>query len=145
MPIDARESERSRRSVGTLLRELAEGSATLVREEVRLAKMEIGRAVAGIGKGTAFVAAGVTFLLLGVLSLMVGVVLLIGDQWLPQDLYWLAALIVMTITGATAAWFAKRGMARLSPSALAPDETVTTLKEDKEWLKQRLTSGATSN
>ena len=28
---------------------------------------------------------------------------------------------------------------------LAPNETVTTLKEDKEWLKQRLTSGATSS
>jgi hypothetical protein len=87
-----------RRSIGGLLRELAEGSATLV-----------------------------------------------GDQWLPRDLYWLAALILLAITGGLAGWFAKRGMALLSPSQLAPNETVTTLKEDKEWLKQRLTSGATSN
>jgi|SRR5579885_1979507 len=133
------------RPIGTLLRELAEGSATLVREEVRLAKMEIAQAIAGIGTGTAFVATGAVLLLLGVLALLTGVVLLIGDQWLPRDLYWVAALIVLVITGAMAAWFVKRGMAQLSPSALAPTETATTLKEDKEWLKQRLTSGATSS
>jgi uncharacterized membrane protein YqjE len=88
---------------------------------------------------------GTVFLLLGMLSLLTGIVLLIGDQWLPKDLYWVAALVVLVITGAMAAWFVKRGMAQLSPSALAPNETVTTLKEDKEWLKQRLTSGATSS
>jgi len=145
MPIDGQDAQRTRRSVGTLLRDLAEGSATLVREEVRLAKMEIAHALAGIGKGTGLVATGVVFVLLGMLSLLIGGVLLIGDQWLPQDLYWVAALVVLVITGAIAAWFAKRGMAQLSPSALAPNETVATLKEDKEWLKQRLTSGATSN
>ena len=85
------------------------------------------------------------FLVLGVLSLFVGLVLLVGDQWLPADRYWLAALLIMVITGALAMWVAKRGLAFLSPSNLAPRETVTTLKEDKEWLKQRLTSDATSN
>jgi hypothetical protein len=51
----------------------------------------------------------------------------------------------LVITGVLAAMFAKRGMALLSPAKLAPNETLTTLKEDKEWLKQRLTSGETSN
>jgi uncharacterized membrane protein YqjE len=134
-----------RRSIGGLLRELAEGSATLVRDEVRLARIEVGGVGAGIGKGTGFVAMGAVFGLLGLLALLVGIALLVGDQWLPRDLYWLAALILLAITGGLAGWFAKRGMALLSPSQLAPNETVTTLKEDKEWLKQRLTSGATSN
>ena len=134
-----------RRSIGALLRDLAEGSAMLVRGEVRLARIETGAAIAGVGKGTAFVATGAVLALLGSLSVLAGVVLLIGDQWLPADLYWVAALIVLLISGAIAAWFAKRGMALLSPSQLAPNETVTTLKEDKEWLKQRLTSGATSS
>jgi uncharacterized membrane protein YqjE len=128
-----------------MLRDLAEGSAALVRGEVTLAKLEIGAMVGGIGKGTALVATGAVFLVLGTLSLMSGIVLLIGDQWLPADLYWLAALIMLVITGAIAAWFAKRGLTLVSPSQLAPNETATTLKEDKEWLKQRLTSGATSN
>jgi len=133
-----------RRSLGALLRELAEGSATLFRREIQLARMELTSAGAGIGKSTALMALGGVLLLLGGLSLLAALVLLVGDQWLPRDLYWVAALTVMVIAGAIALWFAKRGMALLSPSELGPDETMTTLKEDKEWLKQRLTSGATS-
>jgi drug/metabolite transporter (DMT)-like permease len=134
-----------RRGIGALLRDLGDGSVTLIRKEVRLARVEIGAAVAGLGKGTAFVATGAVLALLGGLSLLCGFVMILGDQWLPADLYWVAALIVLVVTGGLAAWFAKRGMALLSPSELAPDETVTTLKEDKEWVKQRLTSGATSS
>jgi len=134
-----------RRSIGELLRDLAEGSATLMRGEVRLARIEIGAAVAGISKGTALMATGGVLAFLGALAVIAGIVLLIGDQWLPADLYWVAALIVLVIAGAVAMWFAKRGTAMLAPSQLAPTETVTTLKEDKEWLKQRLTSGATSS
>jgi len=142
MALDGRDG---RRGIGTLLRDLAEGSATLVRDEVRLAKIEIGDVVAGIGRGTVFVAGGAVFLLLGGLSLIAGIVLLIGDQWLPADRYWLAALIILLITAGLAVWLAKHGMSLVSASRLAPNETVTTLKEDKEWLKQRLTSGATSS
>jgi len=142
MAVEARDG---RRSIGALLRDLAEGSATLVRSEVRLAKIEVGEAVSAIGTGTALVATGAVLALLGGLSVLAGIVLLIGDQWLPADLYWVAALIVLLIAGAVTAWFAKRGMSHLSPRQLAPDETATTLKEDVEWLKQRRTSGATSS
>src|ERR671921_117517 len=121
-----------RRGLGALLRDLAEGSGELVRGEVRLARIELGNAAGAAAKGTAYTAVG-------------GVLLLIGDQWLPRDLYWLGALLVALIAGGVAAWLAQRGRKALSPSALAPHETVATLKEDKEWLKQRLTSGATSS
>jgi drug/metabolite transporter (DMT)-like permease len=142
MALDQRDG---RRSIGTLLRDLAEGSATLVRDEVRLAKIEIGDVVAGIGRGTMFVAAGAVLALVGGLSTVAGIVLLVGDQWLPADLYWVAALIILLITSGLAVGLAKRGVALVSPSRIAPNETVTTLKEDKEWLRQRLTSGATSS
>ena len=129
----------SRRGLGTLLRALAEGSADLVRGEARLARLEIGTAASAAGRGTAFVALGGVLLLLGVLAAFTGLILLVGDQWLPSDLYWLAALIVALIAGGLAAWLALRGRRALSPSALAPHETFATLKEDTEWLKQRLT------
>lgn len=134
-----------RRGLGALLRDLAEGSAELVRGEVRLARLELATAAGAAGKGTAFIAVGGVLLLLGTLATFSGVILLIGDQWLPRDLYWLAALLFALIAGGLAAWLALRGRTALSPSALAPHETVATLKEDKEWLKQRLTSGATSS
>ncbi len=134
-----------RRSVAALLRDLAEGGAELVRGEARLARLELSTMVRGAARGTALVVVGGVLLLLGTLALFTGVVLLIGDQWLPRDLYWVAALLLTLITGGIAAWLAMRGRAALSPAALAPHETVATLKEDKEWLKRRLTSGATSS
>ena len=132
-----------RRGVGALLRDLAEGSASLVRNEVTLARLELANMARAVGRGTGMVATGGVLALLGVLSLLAGVIMLAGDQWL-SDQYWLAALIVTVISAALAAWFAKRGMSLLSPKQLAPDQTVATLKEDKEWLKRQLTSGATS-
>ena len=143
MTVDHRSD--GRRGLGALLRDLAEGSAELVRGEVRLARLELGTAASAAGRGTAFVAVGGVLLLLGTLATFTGLVLLIGDQWLPRDLYWLGALLVALIAGGVAVWLAQRGRKALSPSALAPHETVATLKEDKEWLKQRLTSGATSS
>ena len=142
MTIDGRDG---RRGIGVLLRDLAEGTGTLVRDEVRLAKIEVGDIIAAIGRGTAFAATGAMLVLIGGLSTIAGIVLLVGDQWLPADLYWVAALIVFLITGGLAAWFAKHGLAIVSPSQLESGGTMTTLKEDKEWLKQRLTSGATSS
>ena len=140
MPADVNGGQRS---VGTLLRELAEGSATLVRNEARLARLEFTEVIAGVGKGTVAVASGGVLALLGALSFFSGLILLAGDQWL-RDRYWLAALIVTAIAAGIAAWLAKRGLAHLSPQQLVPDQTVATLKEDKEWLKRQLTSGATS-
>ena len=138
-------SNDGRRGLGALLRDLAEGSAELVRGETRLARLELGSTISAAARGTAFVAMGGVLLLLGTLALFTGLILLIGDQWLPRDLYWLGALLVALVAGGVAAWLAQRGRTALSPTALAPKETVATLKEDKEWLKQRLTSGATSS
>ena len=138
-------SNDGRRGIGALLRDLAEGSAELVRGEIRLARIELGGAAGAAAKGTAYTALGGVLLLLGTLAAFTGLILLIGDQWLPRDLYWLGALLVALIAGGVAAWLAQRGRKALSPSALAPHDTVATLKEDKEWLKQQLTSGATSS
>jgi drug/metabolite transporter (DMT)-like permease len=106
----------------------------LVRNEVRLARVETAEALKAIGRGSALVATAAVLALLGGLAFLAGVILLVGDQWLPRDLYWLAALIVVLITGAIAIWFARQGMALLTPTQLAPVETVTTIRETKAEL-----------
>ena len=126
------------RSLGTLLRDLAEGSAALVRDEVRLARVEFKAVLNGVGRGTVAVATGGVLAVLGTLALLAGLILLVGDQW-PRDRYWLAALIVTALAGGAAMIFAKRGLVLLSPKQLAPDQTLATLQEDKEWLKRQLT------
>jgi uncharacterized membrane protein YqjE len=138
MAVVHNDTDAGRRSVGALLRELAEGSAALIRQEVTLVRLELAQLVGAVGKGTALVALGAVLALLGGLSLLTGVILLPGDQWL-RDRYWLAALLVTLIAGAVAFVFVRRGLAQLSPQHLTPDQTIATLKEDKEWLRQRLT------
>src|SRR4051794_35098433 len=101
-----------RRGIGQLLRELADGGVTLVRQEAALAKTEVSESVKGVGLGTALVAGGGVVALLGVLCLFAGVIMLAGDQWL-RDRYWLAALIVTAVAGAATAFFLKRGAAAL--------------------------------
>ena len=123
------------RGFGALLKELAEGGGALVRHEVRLARVEARELLTGLGKGVAEIAVGGVLALLGALALLAGLILLAGDQWL-RDRYWLAALIVTVLAGALGAYFAKRGLALLSPRALVPDQTLATLEEDKEWLKR---------
>jgi|SRR5438105_3721469 len=126
--------ENGRRSVGALLRDLAEGSVGLVRSEILLARVETVEALNGVARGSALVAIAAVLALLGGLALLAGVILLVGDQWLPRDLYWLAALLVAVLTGAIAAWFARQSASLLSPGQLAPDETVTTIRETKNEL-----------
>ena len=142
--MDGSPDERSR-GFGELLRDLANGSANLLRCEAALARLELTEVATTVARGTGLAALGGVLLLLGGLSLASGLVLLAGDQWLPRDRYWLAALLVLVIAGAVAAILARRGMRRLSPASLAPDQTVETLKEDREWLKRQLKSGATSS
>jgi drug/metabolite transporter (DMT)-like permease len=131
------------RSFGELLRDLAQGSGDLLRSELRLVREELTGIAATGARATVSVALGAVLLLLGGLALAAGIVLLAGDQWLPRDRYWLAALAAVVVTGALAAFFARRGLSQLSPAQLAPDQTLETLKEDAEWLKRQLRSGAT--
>jgi len=131
-------------SLGGLLRDLAEGSSQLIRQEIRLARLELTELVGAVSKGTVLIVAGSVMLLLGAITLLLGLILLGGDQWL-RDRYWLAALIVFVISGGLALVFRSLGASLLSPRQLAPEETVATLREDTEWLKQQLTSGATSS
>ncbi len=123
------------RGLSTLLRDLAEGSGELIRQELRLARVEARDLARGLGVGTVEVAVGAVLMLLGGLALLAGLILLAGDQWL-RDRYWLAALLVTVVAGIVGALFARRGLALLSPDALVPDQSVATLKEDREWLRQ---------
>ena len=126
--------QNGRRPVGALLRDLAEGGVSLVRNEARLARVETVEALNAIARGSALVATAAVLALLGGLAFLAGLILLVGDQWLPRDMYWLAALIVVLLAGGLAAWFVKRGMALLSPAQLVPQETVVTIRETKEEL-----------
>jgi len=80
----------------------------------------LGSMLGPLALGSVTVAAGGVLALLGALSLVSGVILLIGDQWLPSDLFWLAALLVAVITGLIAYVIARRGHAIVADAMTSP-------------------------
>ena len=105
MTLDGRDG---RRGIGALLRDLAEGSATLVRDEVRSRKIEVGGSRAAIGEGHRVRRDGRRARCCSArCRALAGIVLLIGDQWLPaRSLLARGAHRRCSSPAALAAWFA---------------------------------------
>jgi MFS family permease len=120
------------RPIGELLRDLSQQTATLVRQEIDLAKAEVTEKgkKAGVGAGM-FGAAGVAGL--ATLGAFTAFLILALATFLDG---WLAALIVTILYGIVAGILALQGKKKFNEAApLAPEQTVETIKEDVEWAK----------
>jgi uncharacterized membrane protein YqjE len=127
------------RGTGDLVKELSQQVTTLVRQEVELAKAEVGEKgkKAGVGAGL-LGGAGVAGLL--ALGSLTAFLILALDGVMPN---WAAALIVTAVWGAVAGFLALRGRDKVQEvGSPAPEKTIETLKEDKEWLKDPTRSAA---
>jgi uncharacterized membrane protein YqjE len=133
-PTDSSES-----STAELVKQLADQTTALVRQEVELAKAELaekGKRV-GIGAGM-FGGAGV--LGLYALGALTATLILLLATLLDEA--WLAALIVTVVYGAIAGVLALLGRNKVQEATpAAPERTVETVKEDVEWVKQSAKTG----
>lgn len=118
------------RGVGTLLREVAEDGAHLARQEVHLARIEFAQIARDIGKGTAFAVAAGMLGLLTVQMLVFAIVLLMGAE-LFSGRYWIAGFVLAAVLAGGAAWLLKRSAKLLSPSNIKPDQTLATLRRNR--------------
>jgi uncharacterized membrane protein YqjE len=128
------------RPIGELLKELANETTTLVRQELDLAKAEMrekaGKAGPGFGM---WGAAGVTGLL--ALGSLTAFLILALDGAMPN---WLAALIVGLVYSAIAGVLYVRGKHRVEEAGSpVPEKTIETVKEDVQWAKHPTTSAKT--
>jgi uncharacterized membrane protein YqjE len=125
------------RPIGELLNQLSQETATLVRQELDLAKAEMAQKgkQAGLGAGM-FGAAGVATLLgLGALTATVIAALDTGMS------LWLAALIVTLIWLAVAGVLALSGKSKVQQATPpVPEQTQQSVKEDVEWAKTQAKS-----
>jgi hypothetical protein len=125
-------------SVPELMRQLSDQTATLVRQELELAKAELtvkGKRV-GIGAGM-FGAAGV-FGLYALGAFTAAVILALSLAMTG----WLAALIVTAVYGAVAGALALSGKSNVQRGVPpVPEQTVETVREDVEMTKQRVQEG----
>ena len=119
-----------KRGVATLLRDVAEDGAHLARQEVALARIEFAQIARDIGKGTGFAVAAGMLGLLTVQMLVIALVLLLGDELLSGR-YWIAAFVLAAVLGGAAAFLLKRGATLLSPGNIKPDQTLATLRRNR--------------
>jgi predicted phage tail protein len=119
------------RPLGELLKQLSEETATLVRQELELAKAEIATTgkKAGLGAGLVGAAGVVGLLALGAFTAFL---ILVLSTFMPA---WLAALIVTVVLGGVAGVLALRGRDKVKEAAPPAPQTVETIKEDIEWAK----------
>jgi MFS family permease len=126
------------RPVGELLRQLANETTTLVKQELDLAKAEMAEKGkrAGIGAGM-WGAAGVAALL--ALGALTAFLILALDGAIPN---WAAALIVAAVYGAIAGVLYLLGRKRVEAAGKpVPEEAITNVKEDVKWAKTRAKLG----
>lgn len=122
----------SRESIGELLGQLANNSAALVRDELALARQEMGEKVNSFRSGVVTVAIGAAVGLVAVLTLTAAAV--IGLAHVIDAGY--AALIIGGIFAIVGGIMVFTGLNRLKQTSLKPEQTIETLEEDKEWLKE---------
>ena len=119
------------RGLGELVKELANQTSTLVRQEIKLAQAEATQKgkLAGRGAGKLAGAAVAALLMLGALTALAIVAL---DSFLAL---WLAILIVTLVWAAVAAVLAQSGRNELRSATPPVPQTVETVKEDIQWAK----------
>ena len=121
-----------------LLKDMVYEAQTLLKEEVRLAKLEARAEVKkAVKAGTGF-GAGAVLLHTGVLA-FAAFLIAVGDTFLPL---WLSAGIVCVLflaAGAVAALYGKKKAQELEPA-----RPVSGFKEEKEWLSDTMRSARSS-
>ena len=126
-------------STGELVKQLSEQAATLVRQEIDLAKAEMTQKGREAGRAAGMFSVTGLFGLAGFALLTTMLVLALEGP--VAD--WLAALIVAAVYLAIAAVSGLRGRDRLREATpIAPEQTIETLKEDAQWAKNQPTSDA---
>jgi hypothetical protein len=120
------------RPIGELLKQLANETTTLVKQELDLAKAEMREKAGKAGPGVGMWGAA------GAVGLLAGGAL---DGVMPN---WLAALIVGLVYAAVAGALYVSGKHRVEEAGSpVPEKTIETVKEDVQWAKHPTTSAKT--
>jgi predicted phage tail protein len=120
-------------SVGELLKVLTRETGTLVRQEVQLASAEMRQKVERGTHDVGIVALGGAVAHAGFLVLL-GAALVALLPWVSIVM---AALLVGGVAFLSGIVLLVSGLSRLKKLDVTPEKTVTTLRQDKTWLKEQ--------
>ena len=120
------------RSLGELFSDLSQQTADLIRQEMRLAKAELSDKLSDVGRNAALIGASVAFGLTAVIAVAAAIGLLLVKFGLEP---WLAAVLTAVAMAGTAFVLAQSGLTALRNKNIAPVETMHSIKETTQWLK----------
>ncbi|HYH48815.1 MAG TPA: phage holin family protein [Acidimicrobiia bacterium] len=123
------------RSLGELLGEMTSNLSTLVRKEIDLARVELKDEVRQAGKAGGMLGGAALVGHLGALLLSLALALGLSEA-LDADA-WLGLFVVGALAVGIAAVLGAQGRNKLQQIDAVPPQTVQTLKEDVQWVKQQ--------
>ena len=142
---DAAGVSADQRSIADLVKELRDEGTHLLRQEVNLAKTELGEKASFFGKQAGKVGAGGATLAIGGLMLLTAVACLVAWifaaawEWHTTSALAAGYAIVGTVIAIIGYAMYRSAMNRMSDETLAPERTIQSLKEDKQWLTHKTT------
>jgi len=120
------------RSLGELFSDLSQQTADLIRQEMRLAKVELSEKLSDVGRHAMMIGVAAAFGLAAVVTIAAAITLLLIEVGVVA---WLAAAITAAVMALTAYLLAQSGISALRRKSIAPVETIHSLKETTQWLK----------
>jgi uncharacterized membrane protein YqjE len=128
-----RAEDLSDRSVGELVQRLSQQTATLVREEMRLAQVELQQKGKRAGMGAGMFGGAGLVALYGVGALVAAAIVLLGTAVEP----WLAAVIVGVVLLAVAGGLALMGRKQVDQATPPkPERAMASVQRDVEHVKE---------
>jgi Putative Actinobacterial Holin-X, holin superfamily III len=130
-------------SIVYLFKKLRDDTTTLVRDEISLAKTEISEKIHSTSRNVGYLAAG------ALVAYAAGILILQGISFLLRDLFisggmnqtsasLLGFLIVGGVVGIIGALLIVKALNTLKKEPLTPTKTAETLREDKEWVQNKV-------
>jgi hypothetical protein len=123
------------RSLGDLFSTLANEVSTLVRQEVRLARVEVSQKASQVGRDIGLLAVGGLVAYAGLLAIVAAAILGLAAAGLPT---WLSAFLVGLVVAVVGYVLLRRGLDNLKQNSLAPQQTLKSLKESGEWARDQM-------
>jgi hypothetical protein len=127
--------EQDHRPLGTLVTDLVNQMAELVRTEARLLRAEMQEKMHKAGNGMMEIAAGAVLLLGALLVLLQALVVALANLGLGAG--W-ASLLVGLIVAAIGYMLVRRGTTNMSPSELAPEKSMAQVRRDIDVAKEQV-------
>lgn len=126
--------KKDERSLGELFSELAGETGTLIRQEVALAQVELTQKATKVGKNVGYLVVGGAVGYAAVLALLTAAIIGLGTM----IGYGFAALVVGIVVAVAAGILIMSAINALKNVDITPRQTVETIKEDAQWLKDQV-------